>query len=311
MSCCTDCLAKRKQEKLEFLSQELSKAVWKSDMKRVQQLIDSGATVEGIGPNDNTKSTPVLVAARNGCLQIMKVLIEADANITATDRNGNGVLIIVSTLGFIDMMQFIVTTYKGKPEFEKLSKDKNGKTAIHYAAGKGRDKAVKLLVEETDISVNSQDNFGYTPLHYAAMGGSLKAAQYLVEHAHARLSIKNTKGMTAAQVAEAERNNDIANYLNSVRQEDEKEDNNVAVVAPKDQNFPPAPSIIEAKEMVDAPPTSRRSSADEAPGSLDVAARFGRLSIRPSATFETTHAAPTSSLREEDIRQQMEEVRQV
>ncbi|CAN0350980.1 unnamed protein product, partial [Ectocarpus sp. 8 AP-2014] len=72
----------------------------------------------------------------------------------------------------------------------------SGRTTMHRAAARGRDKAVKLLVSKK-VKVDGRDKCGYTPLHLAAMHDEADAMRALLE-AGADVEIKDALGYTAA-----------------------------------------------------------------------------------------------------------------
>ena len=51
------------------------------------------------------------------------------------------------------------------------AKAEHGWTPLHFAAGKGRKKVVKVLLD-AGADVDAEIEGGLTPLHYAALGGS-------------------------------------------------------------------------------------------------------------------------------------------
>ncbi|KAJ5753664.1 uncharacterized protein N7511_007817 [Penicillium nucicola] len=60
-----------------------------------------------------------------------------------------------------------------------IAKDKDGNTALHIAAQFGFPPIAKLLIEKSDVSVNSCNHVNLTPLHLAAMNGHTAVAELL------------------------------------------------------------------------------------------------------------------------------------
>jgi len=59
--------------------------------------------------------------------------------------------------------------------------EKNGWTALHYAADKGRAKIAKILIEN-GADIDRRDVKGRTPLHIAAIKGNVKVAKVLLNY---------------------------------------------------------------------------------------------------------------------------------
>ncbi len=61
------------------------------------------------------------------------------------------------------------------------AKDKNGRAALHYAAGRGHeDVARQLLTEKAEV--DAKDRNEQTALHFVARGGHKNVVQLLVDH---------------------------------------------------------------------------------------------------------------------------------
>ena len=75
-----------------------------------------------------------------------------------------------------------------------FSKDRNGVTALHWAAHKGRKKLVKLLLD-CKVDVNSADYRDDTPLHWAAYQGHKDVAEVLLANG-ADVNAKDRYGFT-------------------------------------------------------------------------------------------------------------------
>ena len=61
-------------------------------------------------------------------------------------------------------------------------KDKNGSTPLHFAARRGNEEIVKVLLEHPKVCVNVIDGSGKTPLHLACSEGHKKICQLLLNY---------------------------------------------------------------------------------------------------------------------------------
>lgn len=94
-----------------------------------------------------------------------------------------------------------------------VAKDKNGITALHWAAYKGGLEIIQLLMAqpEADAAVTTID--GSALLHFAAWGGDLSITRYLVEHHKVNVATKDNEGWTALHLAIVYKKADIMHYL--------------------------------------------------------------------------------------------------
>ncbi|ETV92503.1 hypothetical protein H310_13188 [Aphanomyces invadans] len=63
----------------------------------------------------------------------------------------------------------------------RFLKDKNGKNAMHWAAGSGHLSTLRILAESFDVWTDV-DKFGRNVLHWAALGGHKDCALWLIKH---------------------------------------------------------------------------------------------------------------------------------
>ncbi|HUK87026.1 MAG TPA: ankyrin repeat domain-containing protein [Terriglobales bacterium] len=122
--------------------------------------VEHGADVNFRGKGD---FSPIVIAARNGHLDIVKFLVEHGARVDQRDNNRK-------------------------------------KSALLAAAFKGHYDVVQYVVEKgADLDVQAVN--GWTPLHDAAYIGNFQIVKLLVDRG-ARLDLRNERNETALQTAE-------------------------------------------------------------------------------------------------------------
>lgn len=96
-------------------------------------------------------------------------------------------LVVAGTLGTRDLNSLLKTcrhlTALLTPELRKLAiQDKDGTTALHWAAAKGHGPLVRFVLETSKhIAIDGRDTTEKTPLQYAVAAGHLKIVRLLLD----------------------------------------------------------------------------------------------------------------------------------
>jgi len=146
----------------------LTDAVLKGDISGVRAAIAAGEDLNQRHPvvaGFDDGYTPLLIAARNGAVEIVKLLIDAGADVRARDA-----------------------MFCAEP--------------VHKAAYMGHAEVARVLIDsgKADINVQGPMN-GYTPLHDSLWHANTEAAEAFLE-AGAQLDIRAWDGLTPLQIAE-------------------------------------------------------------------------------------------------------------
>jgi uncharacterized protein len=150
----------------------LMQAVEKKDVEAVRQLIGSGINVDQL---DSSNDSPLIMAAYKGHTEIVRLLLEAGADVAAVDPG----------------MQA---------------------TALHAASYAGRTEAAKLLIE-FGIEIDKQGPVnGYTALHDAIWENNIETARVLID-AGANLNLKSHEGQTPLDFAKAKHRKEIISLI--------------------------------------------------------------------------------------------------
>ena len=114
-----------------------------------------------IEARDYTQQTALIRAAKSSKLEVIKVLLQYNANVKA--------------------------------------KDKYGRHAAYWAAYHGDLDVLKMLVEKDRDVINLRGNNGKTPLIVASVCGRVDICEYLVEEKNANVDLKDKWGKIALQ----------------------------------------------------------------------------------------------------------------
>jgi len=158
-------------------AQDVHKAVRVNDPQEVQQLLSDGADVNALEIDEktgfNTKSTPIIIAARKEYLEVVEVLIANGADVNAASIYG--------------------------------------KTALAEAAIKGNNEIINLLLD-AGAEVDAAKQWSKTPLMWAAAFGKADTVKLLLE-AGADQELKNEEDLTALDFARESGHDDVVALL--------------------------------------------------------------------------------------------------
>lgn len=205
----------------------------------VKALIGHGANVN---TPDNHGWTPLMAAAQDGCLtivkillcapqidihakkydgmnalmfaagndkdDIVKVLIEHGANVNSTSINGSTPLMLAAQKGNLPTVQALLSA----PRVDINAWDGSGATALMGAIRFGKDDVVKALIGH-GADVNITDNAGRRPLIWGVRRGCLTIVKILLSAPQIDINAKEATGDTALYVAVTQKHADIVEAL--------------------------------------------------------------------------------------------------
>jgi ankyrin repeat protein len=163
----------------------------KGHLEVVNYLIVQGADVNS---KDANGCSPVHIAAVFGFKDVIEVLLRNGAIFNAVDNHYRSPLEITNKKDVINLLaptKELLECVKRNSSSEvenciKAGAVVNAKstdcgTALHYAAWKGYDRIVKILLQN-GANPNVTGNKGFTPIHYAAKFSHLKIVKTLLSH---------------------------------------------------------------------------------------------------------------------------------
>lgn len=180
-------------------------AVQMDDASAVKSLLASG--VNPNQPNPVGGEPALVVAVREGSMRAFQALLDNPGiQVDAPAMNGNTALMMAAFKG-------------NRPAAEALiargaAVNRPGWTPLHYAAASGDEDIARLLLKrgaKVD-AVSPPASGSFTPLMMAAREGKPDMAVFLLGQG-ANPQLKNTEGLTAAQVAERAERADIASAI--------------------------------------------------------------------------------------------------
>ncbi len=214
-------------------------AAQSGELSVVDLLLAHGADANAVAPDG---SSALMVAAAHGNAAILQSLIDAEADVNATDMlQGATALHGAAQEGHSECVAVLLRAganphatafkYQETPLFSAAQSgdvqtmralveaganvnatNDTGVTPLHRAVFNGQTAAAQYLIQAgADIrSKGSAD--GYTPLHLAALGSSKDAALVLLE-AGVDVNEHSSSGVTALQIAESRRDKELVQLL--------------------------------------------------------------------------------------------------
>ena len=150
----------------------------------VKVLLEYGAFTE---PRDKAKRTAIFPAALKSHCDTLILLLNAGADVNSRDGNGQNLMLCLAS-------ERSEKRVKGRNEVIKIllgtkldleARDKDGRTALLWAAATGKEDLTELLLTcraEGNSDIKATNNRGKTALHLAAENNHLALVKLLLEH---------------------------------------------------------------------------------------------------------------------------------
>merc|ERR1712027_117479 len=145
--------------------------------------------IEGVANISDSDISPVLEAALEDRLDVLKKLIEEGKSLHDKYIDGKTALHLAAMEGHTECVRMLLIEGKSIN-----AKDNSGLTALHLAAMRGHTECVRLLSNE--MSIHDKDDDGCTPLHFAAIRGHTECVRVLLNEKSCDVNVPSNHGLT-------------------------------------------------------------------------------------------------------------------
>ena len=126
---------------------------------------------------NNDENTPLLLASRHGCEEVVSLLLSRGANVHISCEEWTPLQIAIH-YGHSECVNLLIM---GGAEINHEWRAEDGRTALHLAACDATNLPCDRLLEK-GYPINAEDNRGWTALHQEIDKGNFLRVQYLVGH---------------------------------------------------------------------------------------------------------------------------------
>jgi len=191
------------EERDPFGCTPLNIAAKEGNLQIAKLLVKKGALIDA---GDNERTTPLQIASSGGKLEVVKYLLSKGASLDLQDDNGLSALQWAAYAGKLEVVKHLLS----KGANVEIAKP-NGSTSLHGAANRGDLEMVKYLLAK-GAQVDPVNQGGYSPMLSAAAAGHTEVVRYLLDQG-ADIHRANGEGATALDFAIQRGDRDFTEYL--------------------------------------------------------------------------------------------------
>ena len=139
---------------------------------------------------------PIHWAAADGRIDALDYFISKGQDVNRQDANGSTPAVIATQYGQVNTLIYL---YKHGAEL--TLPDNSGDHVLHWAAYKGNEEILQLMLYLYPRELHTADRYGQTALHLGALRGYANIVEILMQKYHADHSLRDKSGKTALELS--------------------------------------------------------------------------------------------------------------
>ncbi|KAF0684812.1 hypothetical protein As57867_023162, partial [Aphanomyces stellatus] len=193
------------------LSTPLMLAAWKGRLEIVQLLLER-PDLHNINLGDNLGRSALHESCMEGHESVVTFLLaQSGCDINAKDENRNTPLMLAAWKGRLEIVQLLLE----RPDIHDINLGGNlGRSALHESCMEGHESVVTFLLAQSGCDINANDGELSTPLMLAAWKGRLEIVQLLLERPDLHdINLGGNLGRSALHLACKEGHESVVTFL--------------------------------------------------------------------------------------------------
>jgi len=185
----------------------------KNRLDFIDELVKNGVDVNAQAHDEASLVTPLHFAAEKGNAQMVKKLIENQANIEVQNKSGCTPLHFACKGGYTEVIKELLNfaIKNNNTNYIDICSE-SGESALHYLASSSVESAINEMIS-CRAQINVQNEIGETPLHKASQTSAI-ATQRLLE-AKADVNMPNKNGKTPYTLSLEVKQHGVSDLLSS------------------------------------------------------------------------------------------------
>ena len=165
------------------------------DADMAAELIKKGADVDFVVSEKFYCNTPLAAACWKGHMNVVRLLLDAGADIDRVDARGIRPFLLACLCGHIDVIRLLMAAGADIHRTGAL-----GSSALYWACIWKPDAGIVILLVESGTDINQTNDGGWTSLHAASSKGHIAVISILIIEG-AGVSLRDNSGETAQDKA--------------------------------------------------------------------------------------------------------------
>ena len=188
---------------------DLAQAIEEGSVEKVKSFLENSPTLAN--ESDRWNTFPILLATKEGHLEIVKLLLEYDIDTDVVDVFGNNILMLASLYGHEELVVF----YLSYPDLNLDVNQQNNwdETSLNLAARYGHPNISAILLQEEGIDASLRDSYQRTPLIVASANANIEIVKQLAAVPGVDIDAVDYRKSSALTYASRYGYNSMVNYL--------------------------------------------------------------------------------------------------